>query len=240
MVRGTIWRRLRWRVLGVLPLVCLPALLVVWSYATKPPNASLRELQAYLDAAWFNVPGASAVFLYAAIIVSTPGTLMRPRPDVHYLFALPVARTRWVAAHLAMSLAALAGLVLLTGVIFATAAAALQAPLSLGALLSRSLGTLAAASPWVFIALGATALVRHPVAGAFLALAILVWVQEIHFLLDLPARISAPLRPAWDPWLMADPRTWQGGVPFRLLGVAAAAAAAGVSVALYRLERFEP
>ena len=244
MLRSAIWRDLRWRVLAALPLVVTPATLVAFSYVVEarrnPPGPAGRGLAAYVDAAWFRAPGASAIFIVAAVLVGTLPTLLRPRADLRFLLALPVTRSRWVAAHFGMSLAALAGLVVLTDLIFVAAAVAGHVPLAPGPLLARSLALLAGASAWVGVALGVASLVRHSALAVVLLLAGIAVLPNEHFRLDLPVRASPPPPPPWDAWLLVDPIAWSTGPPAASLATAAGLGLAGFLLAVERVRRFEP
>jgi hypothetical protein len=181
------------------------------------------------------------VFLLAAVIVSAAGTLLRPRGDVAYLLALPVSRGRWLLAHAAMSLAALAGLVVLADGVLAAGALYGGVGVPLLPLLARSLAVWVAAGAWMCVTLGVVALVRHPVLAAALVLAGAALPAPDRFKLDLPVDYPpAPPLPPWDPWALADPRAWMHGVPLTSLLVAAALAGAGMLLAHYRLGRWEP
>jgi len=245
MLRAAIWRDLRWRMLLAAVPVLVPAALVALSYAARAhgdggtANGYVGYV-GYLDAAWFWLPGASAVFLLAAVIVSSAGSLLRPRGDVAYLLALPVSRTRWLLAHAGMSLAALAGLIVLADAVLAAGAVPSRAPVALVPLLARSLAVWVAAGAWVCVTLGVLSVVRVPPLAALLVLIAAAGSAD-HFELTIPARPSPPpLLPAWDPWALADPRGWAHGVPIESLLSAAALALAGLLLALHRLHRHEP
>jgi hypothetical protein len=245
MLRATIWHDLRWRLLGALLLVASPAALVAWSYVLQPPRsaagASALSYLEYLDAAWFQLPGPSAAFLVAAVLVGAGGVLLRPRTDLTYLLALPVSRRRWLLAHVGMSLAALAALVLVVGLVLAAGAWRAGVPLASGPLLARSLAVLGAAGAWVGVTVGVLALVRSPVLAMVLVLGTVAALPTTRFRLDLPVRQPPPpMLPPWDPWALADPRAWHDGLPFASLLVAAAFGIAGTMLALYLVERFEP
>src|SRR5215204_2016205 len=124
MLRATIWRDLRWRLLAALLLVAPPAVLVAFAGVQGPRSASgvavpVSDFLQFLDVSWFHLPGGSAVLLPAAVLLGAAGTLVRPRDDVAYLFALPLPRWRWLLAHAAAAVLALAALVLLVGIAFA-------------------------------------------------------------------------------------------------------------------------
>lgn len=245
---ATIWRELRWRLLAALLLVVPPAALVAWSYLLQARRTTTGAVApgsdgylGYLDAAWFWLPGPSAVFLPAAVLVGTGGGLLRRRADLTFLLALPVSRRRWLLTHLAMALAALGALVLVVTVVLAAGACRAAVPLPLGAILVRSLAVLAAASAWVGVTIGVLAVARSPALTTVLVLGAVVVQPTTYFRLDLPVRPPPPpLLPTWDPWMLADPRAWHQGVPLPSLLVTAALGTAGVLFALHRLERFEP
>jgi hypothetical protein len=239
MLRATIWRDLRWRLLAASLLVVLPTALVAWSQVAHPHHA-VPGGATYLDATWFWLPGGSAVFLVAAVLLAAGGSLLRPRRDVAYVLALPVSRRRWLLTHAAMSLAALAALVLFVHVLLTMGAVRAGAPLAHGPLLARSLAVLAAASAWIGVTVGVLALVRHPALAVALVLGVVAALPPGRFRLDLPPRAEPPLLPAWDPWAFADPRAWDAGVPVASLLAALAFGTAGMVLALHRVERFEP
>jgi hypothetical protein len=240
MLRATIWRDLRWRAAAAALLVLPPAALVAWSNVVHARGPVVTKGAAYVDAAWFWLPGGSAVFLAAAVLLGASGSLLRPRGDVAYLLALPLSRRRWLATHVAMSAATLAALVLVAHVIVAFGAWRAGAPLAPGALLGRSVAVLAAGSAWIGVTVGVLAVVRHPAAAIALVLGAVAALPPTRFRLDLPPRsVPAPL-PAWDPWALADPRAWETGVPLASLLAALALGGAGSILVLNRLERFEP
>lgn len=245
MLRATIWRDLQWRLLVALLLVASPAALVARSYTLAPQRsiASTTGLTyvEYLDAAWFWLPGASAVFLPAAVLISAAGVLLRPRTDLRFLLALPLSRRRWLLTNVMASLAALGALVLVVGIILASGAWYAGVPLGIGPLLGRSLAVLVAAGAWVGVTVGVLALVRHPALAAALVLGAVVVLPITRFRLDLPVRPPPPPPlPWWDPWALADPRAWHGSLPLASLLVTIAVGVAGLLIATYQVERFEP
>lgn len=239
MLHATIWRDLRWRLLAASLLVVPPAALVAWSQVAHPHHVTPGGA-AYLDAAWFRLPGGNAVFLVAAVLLAAGGSLFRPGGDVAFLLALPVSRRRWLLTNLGMSLAALAALVLVVHLVLAAGAARAGAPFAHGPLLVRSLTALVAASPWIGATVGVLALVRHPALAVALVLGAVAALPPARFRLDLPPRAVPRMLPFWDPWAFADPRAWDLGVPVASMVAALALGTAGVLLALHRLERFEP
>jgi hypothetical protein len=245
MLRATIWRDLRWRLLAALLLVGPPAAMVAIAGTQGPRTDTgvivpLSDFLRFLDASWFHLPGGSAVLLPAAVLLAAAGTLVRPRDDVGYLFTLPLSRRRWLLAHAAAAVLALATLVLLVGVAFAVSAARAGASLSLVALGARSLGVLLAASAWVGPTLFVATLVRRALPTIVTALAALAFGPGDRFRLDIPARESTAMLAAWDPWAFADPRAWHSGVPVLSLLTAAALGVGGLLLAAWRMERMEP
>lgn len=243
MLAATIWRDLRWRILGAAIPVLVPAALVTVSYVAGPPadGGAARSYAEFLDTTWFWLPGPSSTFLAVAVIVSAAGSLLRPRRDVAFLLALPVSRTRWLLAHAGLSLAALAGLIVLADLVFAAGALKAGAPLPILPLLARSLAVFIAAAPWVAVTLGVLTLVRFPLIAVVLVLFVTGAVTPGRCKLDLPVTLPPPpMLPRWDPWALADPRAWSHGVPIESLLSAAALALAGLLLALYRLRRYEP
>jgi hypothetical protein len=239
VLRATIWRDLRWRLLAASALVLPPAVLVAWSQVMHPHHATPGGA-AYLDAAWFRLPGGSAVFLVAAVLLAAGGSLLRPRADVAYVLALPLSRRRWLLAHVALSLATLAALVVVVHVVLTVGALRAGAPLAHGPLLARSLAVLVASSVWIGVTIGVLALVRHPVLTVALVLGVVAALPPTRFRLDLPPRAVPAMLPSWDPWAFADPRAWDAGAPVASLLAALALGAGGVLLALHRLEHFEP
>ncbi|HYH78862.1 MAG TPA: hypothetical protein VEX86_03675 [Longimicrobium sp.] len=242
MLRATIWRDLRWRVLAAaLPVLGLAAL-VAASYASQPPRQGRAfGYGEFLDATWFWLPGPSTAFLVSAVVIAAGGSLLRPHADLAYLLALPVSRGRWLLAHAAMSLAALAGLVLVAHAVLAAGALWAGAPLAILPLLARSLAVLLAASAWVGVTLGVLALVRVPVLAGTLVLLGAAYLMPDRFELDLPVRLPPPpMLSPWDPWAVADPRAWEHGAPLGSLAVTVALGLAGMLLAHYRIRRFEP
>jgi hypothetical protein len=245
MLRATIWRDLRWRLLAAL-LVAVPvAALVAWSYAMNMRAGAeamhgFANALAYLDAGWYHLPGPSAVFLLVAVVLTAGSGPLRPRDDLAYLLALPISRRRLLAAHVVASLAALAMVVLVVDLILAVGAWSAGMPLPLGKLLVRSLAVLAAASPWVCVTAGALMLLRYPVLAMIAVLGTVMVLPVNRFRLDIPATRSPETLAAWDPWAFADPRAWHGAVPIVSLLSAVALGAAGTILALWMLERLEP
>src|SRR4051812_44669748 len=114
MLKRIIWHDLRWRLLAAATLVAMTAGVVVLGLRL-PPRA---DYLMHLDLAWFNLPGASAVLLPAAVIIASSGTLVRPARDVAYLLTLPVSRDRWVMSHIAAAVFGIALLVVVCDVMF--------------------------------------------------------------------------------------------------------------------------
>lgn len=234
MLRTTIWRDLRWRLLAAALLVAMPVALLVFGV----PKGT-RDFLHHLDANWFQLPGASAVLLPAALLLGAAGSLVRPRRDVAYLLSLPVSRRRWLALHVEGTLAALVLIVVSIDVAFIAGAWRAGATLPAGTLLLRSLGPLLAAAAWVPPMLALTALVRRSVVAIPAAFVLLSVMRTGRFKLDLPSKPSLGLLPAWDPWAFSDPRAWRGTVPTASMLSAAALALGGTLVALWLLDRFE-
>jgi hypothetical protein len=242
MLRATIWRDLRWRLLAATLLVAPLAALVSWSYAARARAGDAVQARyiAYLDDAWFHLPGPSAVFLLLAVILAAGGGLVWPREQVAYLLALPISRRRLLFTHVAASLIALGALVLLVDLILAAGAWGAGTSPPAITLLLRSLGVFAAAAVWVCVTIGVLAVVRYPVLALTLVLGAVVLLPSNRFRLDLPATASTSMLARWDAWAFADPRAWHGAVPFESLLTAVLLAVGGVVLALYRLERSEP
>jgi hypothetical protein len=242
MLRATIWRDLRWRLLAAALLVAPLAALISWSYVarSRAGDAVQARYVVYLDDVWFHLPGPSAVFLLLAAILGAGGGLVRPREQVAYLLALPLSRRRLLFTYLAASLIALGALILLVDLILVAGAWGAGVPLAPVALLARSLGVFAAAAVWLCVTVGVLSVVRYPVLALTLVLGAVVLLPSNRFRLDLPATASTSMLARWDAWAFADPRSWHGGVPVESLLTAMVLAAAGVLLALYRLERFEP
>jgi hypothetical protein len=241
MIRSIVWRDLRWRLLAALLLVAPLAWLVAWSYValarSSPISGSYIE---FLDAAWFRLPGPSAVFLLAAVVVSAGGALLRPRDDVAYLLALPISRRRLLLAHVGASLAALAALVLVVALVLASAAWGARVPLEVGPLLARSLAVFLAASVWVGVMTAVVTLVRHPVLALTIVIGSLVILPSNRFRLEIPPIAPSSMLPSWDPWAFTDPRAWQGARPLLSLLTAFALGVAAMVLASYRMDRYEP
>jgi len=241
MLLATIWRSLRWRLLAATLLVAIPVSLVAWSYGAD--NNELRHSMSYmryLDAAWFELPGPSAIFLLVALIVSSSARLMKRGGELAYTFALPISRRRWLLAHAGAFVAAVAAIHLSADVVFAIGAYHVSQPFAVLPVLARTLAVTAAAAVWVGVTIGALGLVRHPLLAALLVLGGLELEPHGRFQLSLPAKESMAKLTAWDPWTFADPRAWHGQVPMASLLTATVLALAGLSVGLWRLERLEP
>ena len=245
MLRATIWRDLRWRVLPALLLAVPLSALVAWSYAMTvrqdaPAMRGYASYLAYLDAGWFQLPGPSSVFLLVAVIVTAWSGPLRPRDDLAYLLTLPVSPRRLLIAHISASMAVLAAVVLLVDVVLAAGAVGAGRSLALGSLVARSIAVLLSAGAWVGITVSVLMLVRHPAIAVFVVLGVEMLLPGGRFRLEIPARPSAEMLRAWDPWTLADPRAWQGTIPIASLLTAAALATGGTLLALWLLERREP
>jgi hypothetical protein len=242
MLRKTIWRDLRWRLLAAALLVAPLAALVSWSYAARARagDAVQANYVAYLDDAWFNLPGPSAVFLLLAVIIGAGSGLARPREQVAYLLALPLSRRRLLFTYLAASLAALAALILLVDLVLAAGAWSAGVSLPPLSLLVRSARVFAAAGAWLCMTIGILSVVRYPALALTLVLGAVVLLPSNRFRLELPATPSTSMLARWDTWAFADPRAWHGVIPLESLIAAGILAAGGVLLALYRMERFEP
>lgn len=191
----------------------------------------------HLDLAWFNLPGASAVLLPAALILGSPGTLVRPSRDVAYVMTLPMSRERWVMSHIAASVAALALLVIGCDFLFAIAGWRLDSVLRIGPLLVRSMLVLVAAAAWIPLMISLTALVRRPIVAVPLAFVLLSFTNANRFRLDIPAVPHSVTLATLDPWAFADPRAWNGNVPFASIATAMGMAVTGMVVALFLIRR---
>jgi len=271
MLRATIWRDLRWRLLAALLLVgplayAIAAVQVLQSRADRtrlaaghgsidfsstprttsdghvdpPPPPLAPGFTPFVDAAWFDSPGPTAVFIVAAVLVGASGALLRPRDELAFLLAQGVSRRRWLALNAAASLASLGGLVLFCSVVLAIGGWRAGIPPDLGQLLARSTAVFVAASTWVVITLAVTSLVRYSLLAIALLLGGLVFLPPSHFQLQLPARVPSAMPASWDAWALADPRMWRGGVPWLSVVAALALGAASYGFALWRVERSEP
>ena len=245
MLRTTIWRDLRWRLLAALLLVAPLAALIAWSYAVnvRADTGVMRGYAtylAYLDAGWFRLPGPSSAFLLVAVIAAAGRGPLRPRDDFAYLLALPISRRRLLLTQVLTSVAAVAVVVLAAHLILAVGAWSTGAPLAIGPLLGRVLAVTAAASAWVGVTAAAVMLLRHPLLAAIAVLGAVIVLPGNRFRLEIPPSPSAVRLDAWDPWAFADPRAWHGAVPIASLLAAAALAVGGTLVALWTLERLEP
>ena len=233
MLNRIIWHDLRWRLLAAALLVGMTAGVIVLGLRL-PPRADYVH---HLDLAWFNLPGASAVFLPAALIVGSPGTLVRPSRDVAYVMTLPVSRERWVISHIAASLAALALLVVACDILFLVAAWRLDSVLRAGSLMVRSTLLLAAAAAWVPLMVSLTALVRRPIIAVPLAFVLLSFTEANRFRLDIPAEPHNVMLANLDPWAFADPRAWNESIPLASIATAIAMALTGMVMALLLIRR---
>src|SRR4051812_11524203 len=128
MIYATIWRDLRWRLIVPALLLAASVTLLQISYdghlhvsRDGAPVAApdVHDYMHYLDVAWFQLPGGSAVFLVIAVLIASGGRLTRSSGDLAYLFALPISRRRWVASHIGAAVVAVAALILLVDVVFA-------------------------------------------------------------------------------------------------------------------------
>jgi hypothetical protein len=241
MLLTTIWRSLRWRLLAALLLVAIPAFLVAWSFGSEKNDAvRFPSYTRYIEAAWFELPGPSAVFLLVALIVSASGRLMKPGGELAYTFALPISRRRWLLTHAGAFVAAIAVVQLFICVVFALGARHSAQSLEVLPMLARSVAVIAAASVWVGVTIGALGLVRYPVLAAVLVLGALELEPHGRFQLQLPVTHSMGMLAAWDPWAFADPRTWQHGAPVTSLVSALALGLGGLALGMWRLQRLEP
>ena len=249
MIYATIWRDLRWRL--IVPALLLAACVTLTQLSFEghlhvtvagavPASASVaRGYIHYLDIAWFQLPGASALFLVIAVLIAAGGRLTRPSSDLAYLFALPISRRRWVMSHIGASVAAVATLLLLLDVLLVIDALRSAQEIALGALLVRSAGVLAAASVWVCIGVAALALTRYAVLAMVLVFGALALLPGGRFRLELPAKESARMLSTWDPWAFADPRAWRGTVPVESLLVAIGLGLGATMLAIWLVERRE-
>ncbi len=242
MLRSIIWRDLRWRLLAAALIVAPLAALVSWSYAARarvgdPVQSSYL---AYLDDAWFHLPGGSAVFLLLAVVLGAGGGLLRPREQVAYLLALPVSRRRLLYTYLLAVLGALAALTALVDVVLAAGAWDAGVPLPARPLLGRSALVFAAAAVWVCITVGVLSVVRYAALALVLVLGTVAALPSDRFRLEIPAAASTAMLAPLDAWAFADPRAWQGTTPVASLVVAALLVAGSLLLALRRVTRFEP
>jgi hypothetical protein len=242
MLRAAIWRDLRWRVLAAALLVVPLAGLVAWSYGARAHAGEVvgRDYLAYLDQAWFRLPGPSAVFILVAVVLSAGSGLLRPREEVRYLLALPVSRRRLLLTYVALALTALGAVIALVDLVLAAGAWSTGVSLPLVPMIVRSLGVFAAAAVWVCVTVGVLSVVRHPILSLALVLGAVVLLPSDRFRLELPAVASAATLASWDVWAFADPRSWQGSIPFASLAAAIALGVAGLLLAWYRVQHFEP
>ena len=233
MLKRIIWHDLRWRFLAAAILVGMTAGVIVLGLRLPP----LADYVHHLDLAWFNLPGASAVLLPAALIIGSPGTLVRPARDVAYVMALPVSRERWVMSHIAASVAALALLVIACDILFLLAGLALDSILRVGPLIARSFLLLAAAAAWIPLMVSLTASVRRPIVAVPLAFVLLSFTAGNRFRLDIPAEPHDAMLASLDPWAFADPRAWNGSIPFASIVTAVTMALTGILLALFLIRR---
>lgn len=229
MLKKIIWHDLRWRFLAAAILAGMTAGVIVLGLRLPARADYVR----HLDLAWFNLPGASAVLLPAALIIGSPGTLVRPPRDVAYLMTLPLSRERWVMSHIAASVAALALLVIACDMLFIVAGWRLDSILRLGPLVLRSLLLLVAAAAWIPLMVSVTALVRRPIVAVPLAFVLLSFTRTNRFRLDIPAEPHNAMLGNMDPWAFADPRAWSGTIPVASIATATAMALTGILVALF-------
>ena len=245
MLRTTIWRDLRWRLLAALLLVAPLAALIAWSYAVNVRAGTdvmrgYASYLAYLDAAWFRLPGPSSAFLLVAVIAAAGSGPLRPRDDLAFLLALPISRRRLLLAHLLASVAAVGAVVLAAHAILVIGGLSTGVRLPLLPLLGRSLAVTVAASAWVGVTAAAMMLLRYPVLAMIAVLGAVVILPSNRFRLEIPPRPSTEMLGAWDPWALADPRAWQGAVPVASLLTAAVLGVGGTLIALWSLRRLEP
>jgi hypothetical protein len=233
MLTRIIWHDLRWRLLAAAALVGATAGVVILGLRL-PAGA---DYLSGLDLAWFNLPGASAVLLPAAVIVGSPGTIVRPSRDVAWLMTLPVSRVRWVMSHIAASVMALAILLIACDVIFIIGARSVNATLRIGPLLARSALVLLAAGVFTPATIALTALVRRPVIAIPAAFILLSLLETSRFRLEIPAKPYGAMLPGMDPWALADPRAWNGAVPWTSIAMALGIAGIGTVAALYLFSR---
>ena len=229
MLTRIIWHDLKWRLLAAAALVALTAGVVILGLRLSPGADYLQ----HLDLAWFNLPGASSVFLPAAVIIGGSSSLMRPPRDVAYVMSLPVSRLRWVMMHVAASVAALAFMVLVCAVAFIVAASNLDTHLAIVPLFARSLLVLLAAAAWVPLMIALSAVVRRAIIAIPLAFVLLSFTEGNRFQLDIPAKASVKMLPPLDPWAFADPRAWHAGVPFPSIAIVVVMLVAGLAAAKY-------
>ena len=233
MLKRIIWHDLRWRFLAAAILVGMTAGVVALGLRL-PARADYVH---HLDLAWFNLPGASAVFLPAALIIGSPGTLVRPSRDVAYVMTLAVSRERWLMSHIGSSVAALALLVVGCDMVFLVAGLTLDSIVRVGPLLVRSFLLLAAAAAWIPLMVSLTALVRRPIVAVPLAFLLLSFTDANRFRLDIPAEPHDAMLGSQDPWAFVDPRAWNGSMPFASIATAAAMALTGLLAALFLIRR---
>jgi hypothetical protein len=243
LLRSIVWRELRWRMLAALALVLPHAGLIAVSALTPEHRRAAGvgdDFGAFFDVAWFRAPGPGAILLVAAVILAAGGSLIRPRGDVAYLLALPLSRRRWLLEHLATPLAGVGGVLVAVDLVFAAAALRGGASVPVAGLLLRSLLMLAACAPWIALTVGAVALLRHALPAAVLVLSAAAFLPGDRYRLEVPPVVAAAGIAPWDPWFLADPRAWSGGLPARSVATAVLLALGGCAIGLNRIERYEP
>jgi hypothetical protein len=233
MLRTTIRRDLRWRLLAAAVLVAMPLGLVALGLLAGGGREAARDYLGFLDGTWYHLPGGSAIFLPVTLLLAASGTLAWPARDVAYQLSLPVSRRRWVLAHVAAAAAALALLVAASGAVFAAIALRNDIPVPVAALLARTLLVFLAAAAWIGPMTVLMVLVRRPIIGVTLAFVTLAMTPVSRFMLEVPAKPTTARLPVFDPFAFADPRAWAGTIPFASVASAIAIGVGGTLVAIW-------
>lgn len=241
MIRAILWRSLRWRLLGAALLVVPLALLVAVMYEFREQSgATISGYLPWLDAAWFDVPGGSAIFLLAAVIVSALRSLTLPSQDVAYMLSLPVSRTRWILLHAGAAAGALGLLVAVTALIFLVGAARSPDTMPVVALLTRAALVWLASLVWIGPTLALQVVVRRAWVATLAMIGLMMWAPGSPFRLEIPPTAATGAPAKWEPWLIADAGTWGAWAPMESFAVAAAIGIGGLVLAIVMFERFEP
>lgn len=197
--------------------------------------ASLRQTVAdygrYIDSEWFNGT-ALPLMSILMVLLAIGGTPAEKRDGMLLIsLSLPVPRHAWVTRRAAMVVGLGLAMILSATATVLAASWILGRHYPPGAAVLQALAVVAAALPWVGVALLAGTFVRDQIRAALATYAVLLACWMIVTVV--------PHAQSWDPWLIAGPSVWRNGLPVEALVVAALLGPGGFLLALRRFGRAE-